>query len=281
MEIDHVMVILIGIVGSSVIHFSQGLMRLGIMRKAAGEVTKRTRWIYGMGVALNLSAPLWVVLANRFGPTTLYTSMYAAGIIVLILFSNIKLGAPFRARDLTGSIFLIAGTALLGMDGLGNPTDMSTVDPVPLLLTALVAFLLIWPLGRYGHRLSIIPQGLLFGMLGGGFLALDSLLKGVAQYDSGSAAFVPSTGPGLMLFVLSFIGAAAAFGMTQWAHFRNARASETIAGYDAAYVALPVLILPLTANDSTGVSTMCYAGLVCLGIGLFFMVSGRHEIKST
>ncbi|MFO8029595.1 MAG: hypothetical protein R6U28_07020 [Cyclonatronaceae bacterium] len=271
MDTNYAFVLVIGILGSSVVHFSQGLMRLAIMRKAGGAVQSRIRWIYIAGVALNFTAPLWMILANRFGPTTLYTSMYAVGLIVLLAFSCAKLGQEFRSRDLIGVLLLIAGTALLGIDGLGNPVDMSTVNPAPLLVAGLTAVVLVWPLDRFGRQHDIIPLGMLVGMLGGVFLALDSLLKGVAQYDSGAAAFLPTTGMGLTLFVVSFIGAGLAFGMTQLAHIRSAKASETIAGYDVAYVALPVLIIPLATGESAGISVLCYSGLVCLALGIYYM----------
>lgn len=188
MDTNYALVLVIGILASSVVHFSQGMMRLAIMRKEGGAVKSRTRWIYIAGIALNFTAPLWVILANRFG----------------------------RQHD-------------------------------------------------------IIPLGMLVGMLGGVFLALDSLLKGVAQYDSGAAAFLPTTGMGLTFFVVSFIGAGLAFGMTQLEHIRSAKASETIAGYDVAYVALPVLIIPLATGESAGISVLCYSGLVCLALGIYYM----------
>lgn len=280
MEINYVIGLTIGVTGSAVIHFSQGLMQLGIRRMAGQATSTRTRLIYGIGVTLNLTAPLWVILANRFGPTVLYTSMYAAGIIVLLIFSSIKLGHKIRPTDLVGASFLIAGTVLLGIDGVtGDSLDMSTVNPYPLLILGVAVMIMIWPLDQLGRRYTIIPRGVLFGLLGGMFLALDSLLKGVAQYDTGSAAFLPSTSFGLTLFLLSFIGAAGALGMTQLAHYRNARASETIAGYDAAYVGLPVLILPAIAEGENGISVICTIGLIALGIGIYGLTGGREKFK--
>ncbi len=254
----------IGILGSFVIHLSQGLMRLGIRDGARGP--GRRIWIWG--ALLNLSAPLWVIVANRFGPTTLYTSMYAVGLLPLLWFSCVWLGRDLRKRDLAGAGIIIVGTALLGLDGfLGDSFSMADVRVAPLLVTGAAAVVLVVPVSWLGRLRPTVPQGILFGILGGTFLALDSLLKGVAQNDSGQAAFLPSTGTGLLIFLLSFVGAAGAFGMVQWAHARNEAPSETVAGYDAAYVAIPVLLVPLALGEGGSVTWLCGAALLLLLVG--------------
>ena len=64
MDNNYALVLVIGILGSSVIHFSQGLMRLAIMRKAGEADQSRTRRIYIAGVALNFTAGFFQVLIN-------------------------------------------------------------------------------------------------------------------------------------------------------------------------------------------------------------------------
>jgi hypothetical protein len=60
------------------------------------------------------------------------------------------------------------------------------------------------------------------------------------------------------------------FLMTQWAHRRGAPRAETLAGYDAAYVGLPVLLIPAAAGQS-GVNLVCLLGLAVIGVGLFLL----------
>lgn len=96
---------------------------------------------------------------------------------------------------------------------------------------------------------------------GGAFLALDSLLKGVAQSDSGAAAFLPSTVTGVALFAVSFIGAAMAFAMTQWADARGTPSSATIAGYDAAYMVTPVVLVSMGMQQGYILNPLCLLGL--------------------
>jgi|GEM_PF-3864928 len=66
----------IGVVASAVIHLSQGLMKLGIRRLQGVDAKGRARHLYALGLGLNLTAPLWVMLANPFAPTVYFTSMY-------------------------------------------------------------------------------------------------------------------------------------------------------------------------------------------------------------
>jgi len=276
----YVVALAIGVVGSTVIHLSQGLMRWGIQLKRRSEDDPgpgRRVWI--VGVALNFTAPLWVILANRFGPTTLYTSMYAVGLIVLLAFSRWKLDRVIHPLEVWGALLLIGATALLGIDGMrGPPVSMGQVPAWPLLTLGAVALVLIWPLGILTRHAPRLPTGLLFGALGGTFLALDSLLKGVAQFDTGSAAFLPGTAAGWTLFLLSFVGAGAALGMTQWAHLRSAPPSQTIAGYDAFYVAIPILLVPsMVALPEAGISLLCWSGLAGISAGLMLILKGQRS----
>lgn len=277
----------IGLIGSSVIHFSQGLLKLAIYRRQAGDRSVANRHLYGLGLVLNFSAPFWVIAANRFGPTVLYTSMYASGLLGLILFSKWKLHHPLRFLEVLGASLLVLGSVLLVL-GFGR-TDiaaMETTQPGWLIGALLLLGLLVWPAVRLSEKVDWLPTGLVMGAIGGAFLALDSLLKGVAQADGGVAGFLPVTSQGWALFLLSFMGAAAALGMTQWAYGKHHPPTPTIAAYDAGYIALPVLLLPVAQGKSGQWDPVCVAGLVVVVLGLFCMgraspktnvISGRQE----
>ena len=113
MDSNHLIVLAIGLVGSLTIHLSQGLLKLAILRRSEERGGRNNRALYGLGLILNFSAPLWVIVANRFGPTVLYTSMYATGLLGLILFSCWKLNRPLRTAEIFGAILVIVGSAIV------------------------------------------------------------------------------------------------------------------------------------------------------------------------
>lgn len=79
-------------------------MRLGIFRRSSSSTGFKSNQVYLFGLILNFTAPLWVILANRFGPTILYTSVYAVGLIPLLVFSCIQFGHRIRPRELIGAV---------------------------------------------------------------------------------------------------------------------------------------------------------------------------------
>lgn len=271
LEWSHTIALGLGIAGSIVIHISQGMMKLGIWLRQQGNETVRSRWIYRIGVTLNFTAPLWIVVANRFGPTALYTSMYAVGLLPLLVFSATKLNYRPARSEIAGSILIVLASPLLasGVAKLGlataSPKDVWAFLWVGLLLLTLLSLGL-----HLAKKLRWPPEGLLFGGVGGGYLALDSLLKGIAQANEGVVGFLPKTPEGWGLFILSFLGAGIAFGMTQWAHFRGAAPSQTIASYDAGYVLLPILLLPFLYQNAQ-LNWFCLLGIAITLSGLVLL----------
>lgn len=278
MDTGHWIALVIGLFGSFVIHSSQGLMKLGLLRRKQGAPGRRTAVIYTTGLVLNFSAPFWVIVANGFGPTVFYTSMYATGLLWLLAFSCWKLGHRVTPAEVLGGCLLMVAAAVLAFGvARGAAVPMEETRVAPLMALALLLGLAVWPLARVGRSARWISEGVVLGLLGGCFLALDSLLKGVAQADGGVGGFLPSTGAGWSLLALSFAGAGAAFGLTQWAHARGAPPIRTIAGYDAAYVAMPVLLLPLVQPGAGGVDPWCLAGLALMLGGV--VILGRESGK--
>ena len=269
MDANHLIVLVIGLVGSLTVHLSQGLLKLAILRRAEGPGKKGNSALYMTGLVLNFSAPLWVVAANRFGPTVLYTSMYATGLLGLILFSCWKLNRPLRIAEIFGAVLVIVGSTVivLGYSRAGI-TGMEETVPGWLLGAGALLALVLLPAVRLAECWQALPTGLVMGAFGGAFLALDSLLKGVAQAEGGAGGFLPVSALGWALFGISFLGAAAALGMTQWAHAKHQPPTATIAAYDAAYVALPVLLLPVAQGQGIGLDPICLTGLVVILAGL-------------
>jgi multidrug transporter EmrE-like cation transporter len=259
--------LLIGVVGTSVIHLSKGVMKLGI----AGLPARRFRFIYAAGIAMNFTNPLWVILANRFAPTVYYTSMYGLGLIALLLFSRYRLGETVTRRQITGVVVIIVGTLVIGLTELGQaPPSLYSASRGRVLLVAGL-----WlggaPLAALFVRRRPLPlQEIVFGVAGGGMAALEAVVKGVAQAGAIENTFLPQTGANWVLFVMSFIGAAGAFGMIQWSFLRSCRASIMGAAYNVAYVAVPLLVVPFLLG-STMINAGCIAGIATLGVGAYLV----------
>lgn len=265
MSEHYLIALLIGIVGSIVVHLSQGLMRLAILRRQSGDTTHLQRKMYIAGMLMNFSAPFWVIFANRFAPTVVYTSVYSIGLLALLWFSCTKLNLTLRKRDIAGAVMLTLGAILLATGSISASTPpMHQLSTVPMWWFVLLLCLIVLPVAIACKQFSWLPQGLMFGAIGGAFLAIDSLFKGIAQSDSGAAAFLPSTTMGIVLFAASFIGAGMAFAMTQWAHVRGAPPSATIAGYDAAYMVVPVIMVSLAMEQGNIINLYCLLGLACI-----------------
>ena len=271
LEPGELIAILLGIIGSTTIHLSQGLMRLGVARRQASPTSQLDR-TYILGLALNLTAPFWVILANRYAPTIFFTSMYAIGLIPLLLFSCVKLGESLKARHIVGAILLTAGAASLAIEQ-GTRTRIPMFE-VQIWIISLVgaAWLLGAPVVAIAVRRGCyIRTDLVFGFLGGGFLALDSIFKGVAQAGPEGSDFLPQSPQSWALFLLSFLGAIGALGMTLWAHHSRYRASVVIAGYDMAYVSLPYLLVPFAALQLQ-MSLVDFLGMALLVSGTWLII---------
>ena len=246
-------------------------MRLGILQRQASPTHPINR-TYLLGLALNLTAPFWVIVANRYAPTVFFTSMYAIGLIPLLAFSCVKLGESLQAKHIAGALFLTAGAASITV-------EQATQSSIPMFeleigIVGLVG--IFWLLGAPAvalmtKRHSFVRSDLVFGFLGGGFLALDSILKGIAQATPQGSDFLPHSPQAWILFSLSFLGAIGALAMTQWAYHSRYRASVVIAGYDMAYVSLPFLLVPLAALQPK-LSLMGLLSLILLLVGTWLII---------
>lgn len=250
----------IGVVGTSVIHLSKGMMRHGI--------SSRLRLVYIVGVLMNFTNPVWVMLANRFAPTVFYTSMYGLGMVPLLVFSRAILGEQLGPRQYRGIAIIVVGTLLIGLgNALAGPPSLYGANRTVLIIIAAS-----WAIGGpliaalSGHR-SIRIQEYLFGVAAGGMAALEAVLKGVAQAGPTTSTLLPQDPASWWLFGVSFLGAAGAFGMIQWSYLRHCRASMMGSIYNVAYVTMP-LILSAVIVDTGAFGPWRIAGVICLFIGV-------------
>ncbi len=262
-----VVAMLIGVLGTSVIHLSKGLMRHGI---GSGS-----RLAYTAGVLMNFTNPLWVILANRFAPTVFYTSMYGLGLLPLLFFSRAVLGEHLEQRQYRGISVIVLGTLLIGLGNLlgGKPSLYGANRGILLSVAG------IWVAGapvisRLIRRRAVRVQEYVFGVAAGGLAALEAVVKGVAQAGPDGSTFLPQSASAWWLFGISFLGAAGAFGMIQWSYFRRCRASMMGSLYDVAYVTVPLLLTALLVEDAA-LGIWSIAGMVCLFVGVSETVKQR------
>lgn len=262
--------VLLGIGSSSALHISQALMRLAIVRMKSGG-GGRNRLLYLSGLTLNLTAPLWIMVANLFADPIWFTSMFATGLVALMLFSWGVLGDPMSRFQVVGMLGLLSGTLILVGAGLTPPAAGQQTLTLPLLTLASLVWLLGMPLlGLLTRHMALSFQEWIFGMAAGGFLALDALWKSLAQTSaSGEMAFLPTTALGGGLLLVSFLGAVGAFVMMQWSYWRHCRASGVLIGYNIMYVLMPLVLLELPHLFQPG-------GDMNVGLltGLLVMVAG-------
>jgi multidrug transporter EmrE-like cation transporter len=264
--------VLVGIIGSSVVHLSKGIMKDGVVR--------RSTLLYLTGVAFNFTNPLWVIVANRFAPTVYYTSVYGLGLLALVLYGRRRLGETLSRRQLSGLLLIVFGTLIIGVSefSIPQPTLYSASRSTLFLVagawivgTPLIALVL--------PRSKGVLQEVFFGIAGGGFAALDAVAKGVAQAGADGSTFLPTSPENWLVFGLSFLGAAAAFGMIQWSYVRSCRASMMGASYDVAYVALPLFLVPVLLGVPM-VGLWCIVGLACLAAGAVLSTQGGSRSAS-
>ena len=259
----------IGVLGTSTIHLSKGMMRLGIGRlRAEGGDRRRAKAIYVVGVLMNFTNPLWVILANRFAPTVYYTSMYGLGLLPLLLFSRTMLAERLHRSQYAGILVIVVGTLLVGAGNMtGGKPSLYGADRT-LLVGVAVGWLVLAPLvSILVRRRSIGLQELFFGIFAGGLAALEAVVKGVAQAGAVENTFLPQTASTWWLFGASFLGAAGAFGMIQWSYLRSCRASMMGSIYDVAYVAVPLLLTTAIVEGAT-LGVWRVVGIAVLGAGV-------------
>ena len=266
---------LIGIAGTSTIHLSKGVMKHGLSVPSMGDRSRSTaRLVFTLGVLMNFTNPLWVIVANRFAPTVYYTSVYGLGLIALLLFSRRVLREPIRREQVAGALVIAVGTMVIGIAGLVRPAPSLFDAPRARLLWFAASWIAASLLAAVASgRVKLRAREVLFGVAGGGLAALDALVKGVSQSGPAGSSFLPSGASNWALFAVSFLGAAGAFGMIQWSFRRKCRASIMGAAYTVSYVALPLLVSPLLfGSPLPGGATI--AGLAVLGVGIA-LVAGR------
>lgn len=245
-----------GIVGSVLFNLSKGMQRHGIDalsslfprrgKRPAAENRAGSRKniaLYATGFVLNNSLGFFAILANRFGPSSYYTSMFGVGIIALMLYSGVILKEPIHPVQYAGAIVLTLGTLILGYDGIVRPKMTMAGISLPAAGVAIAAsflvgvFLLLYARGKGG----LVLLGVVYGLLIGFAACLDPILKGIGQNLGGDGRYLPRLPLGWAIFLASFVFATLSFATSQWAFSRGIRASVLIPSQNFAYIIYPII----------------------------------------
>src|SRR4030065_2059629 len=185
-----------GIVGSVLFNVSKGMQRQSIdalssifskRGKQVGEGRRprsaKNIILYTTGFVLNNSLGFFAILANRYAPTSYFTSMFGLGIIALMLYSGIILKEPIHPLQYAGAVVLALGTLILGYDGIVREKMTMAGISLPAAGIVISASLLIgFFLLLYARRTRILlVLRVIYRLLICFAASLDPVLQGVGQ----------------------------------------------------------------------------------------------------
>jgi len=290
-NMNHLIAMFFGIIGSIQLHLakalqSQGVRTLELVRlKTNGSDAEKLRYDgkihksrhYLAGLLLSNSCFIWIILANRFAPSSYFTSMFGIGLIFLIIYADKVMGEHVSAGVYKGSIILLIGTLIIGYDGIMHENiTMRNINYAIVIVTAAAFFLLttLFMIFTPTRKKEILTIGSAF--LAGSLSCFDPILKGLGQHKGGQAGFLPSNSTGWILFASSLIFTTYAFIVTQWSFSHKARISLFVPVFNSAYIILP-LILFRVALPGYHFSHLTIWGLLMIIAAMFYLT---REIRN-
>jgi len=289
-NMNHLIAMLFGIIGSIQLHLakalqSQGVKTLELVKLRTnssdseklsydGKIHKSKHYLAGL--LLSNSCFIWIILANRFAPSSYFTSMFGVGLIFLIIYADKVMGEHVSASVYKGSIILLIGTLIIGYDGIKHDNiTMKDINYAIVIITAAVFFLLttlfmIFTPTRKKEILTIISA-----FLAGSLSCFDPILKGLGQHKGGQAGFLPSNSTGWILFASSLIFTTYSFIVTQWSFSSKARISIFVPVFNSAYIILPLILFRI-ALPGYHFSHITIWGLLIIIAAMFYLT---REIK--
>jgi drug/metabolite transporter (DMT)-like permease len=283
LETDNVpLAILIGLISTTQLHLAKALERQGIevfdrlharIKKTGeqfeGDVKKPI--IYTIGLILNNTIFIYAIIAQRYAPPAIYTSMFGVGLVFLMLYAWKVLEEKITLRHALGSLTIIIGTLILGVENILHQDvdrfDMS-LTPTFILIAAFLTLGTIAMISSARTNKSHLIASI-FGLFCGGYGSLDPFFKGIGQNISGQPGWIPDSWQGWVVFLPSFLIGFLSFALTQVAFAKKAPASVFVPVYNASYILLPVVLqVALLPTYTLYWSTYSGIALIILGIAL-------------
>jgi drug/metabolite transporter (DMT)-like permease len=274
--------ILIGMISTIQLHLAKALERHGIevfdqLRarfKRTGEQFKdgsKKPMIYTLGLILNNTTFIYAIIAQRYAPPAIYTSMFGIGLIVLMIYAWKVLGEVITRDLLLGSTAILFGTLIIGVENILRQ-DIDRFDmaltPTLILIGAFIILGVFAMITSVRTSRSYLIAGV-FGIFCGGYGSMDPFLKGIGQNISGQPNWIPGSSQGWAVFLPSFLIGFVSFALTQVAFAQKAPASLFVPVYNASYILLPIALqLVLLPTYTLYWSTMLGIGLILLGLFL-------------
>jgi len=281
-----------GVLGSIQLHIakalqSQGVKTLELLKlKNAGDGSEKLRYDgkihkskhYIAGLILSNTGFVWIILANRYAPSSYFTSMFGIGLIFLILYADKVMGEHVPASVYIGSAILLIGTLFLGYDGIkhdqltmGDIDYKIVISTAALFLIAATLFIFFTPT-RNKEIITVVSA-----FLAGGLSCFDPILKGLGQHSGDEAGFLPTDSTGWIFFASSLIFTTYAFIVSQWSFSHKARVSLFVPVFNSVYILLPIIMFRF-ALPGYKFSHITIIGLIIIMAAMFYLT---REIRNT
>lgn len=278
--------LLFGLINTTALHVAKGMQLHGIntlrwRKLPRAERSGKHATIYILGVVLNQSTPVWLILANRFAAPAYATGMYGVGLVLLLIYSSVVLKEPVAPVNYAGAAAVIAGTVLFSVYSLSvGELDVAAIDRprvAAFVVIYLVVTLTLAVMSTHTGNARLLALG--FALFTGGAASMDPVLKAIGQTASGVARIFPQA-MGWLPFLLSFGVGITAFLTVQWAFLRGARASMFVPVHSTVYILVPVVVQLLFLPGYV-ISTLLIAGIACIVAGIILMqIPGNPRTKT-
>lgn len=285
-----------GIIGSTLFHLSKGFQRHGIealelfssrnVRRQAGQERSpkaaQKTVLYVTGLILNNSLGFFSILANRYAPSSYFTSMFGLGLIALMLYSGFVLKEPIGRLRYSGAGVLILGTLILGYDAIVRPPLTMGGVHLPAAGIVFAVTLLLGGGLIYSTRRNrgLKAFGAICGSMIGLSSGLDPVLKGIGQNFGESGRFLPKLPAGWAIFLASFFFATFSVVVSQWAFKRGVHASILIPIQTFSFITYPIMFqaIALPGFVLTGRTVL---GLSVTVLGMVMMRTRNGPMKES
>lgn len=267
MKFSYLIAMLLGIGGSLQIHISKCLQIIGL-RHHKDKLLRTLPPAYIWGFVLSNTVFVWVLFSNKYAPTSVFTSMFGVGSIVLVYFARKYLNEKLDKNAYLGLGQLLLGTVLISISRLNDTApDYSSLKFLPVYIST-ATLLVLAGIFYFRNKLKQISGSatIYIGFLCGAMGSLDLYLKGIGQNMQNSAKMFPTTRLGWIIFLSSLIFSTLSFLLSQWSFARKVRATIFIPAFNISYIIYPIFLDGIVYGKF-GFNFWGIAGLVLVVLG--------------